>query len=107
MSKKSISGKVKGSAGKQAVGHYVLQLFVTGLSPNSIRAIVNLRKICKEYLKDEYELEIIDITLKPQLAVKEQILVIPVLIKKFPLPEMRMIGDLSNKGKVLEGLGLL
>jgi circadian clock protein KaiB len=86
---------------------YFFQLYVTGILPNSARAIKNLKAICEQYLKGRYELEIIDIYQQPLLAVKEDIIVVPVLIKKFPLPEVRLIGDLSNTQSVLEALDLL
>jgi len=86
---------------------YILKLFVTGILPNSIRAIVNSKAICEKYLKGRYELEIIDIYQQPSLAVAEEIIAIPVLIKKFPLPEQRVIGDLSDIEKVLKGLHII
>ena len=84
-----------------------LKLFVSGASPNSVRAIHNLKAICDEHLKDHYTLEIIDVYQESSLAQTEQIVALPLLIKKFPLPERRLIGDMSNTGKVLMGLGLL
>jgi len=81
---------------------YILKLFVSGIMQNSVRAIKNLKQICEEHLKDDYELEIIDIYQQPELAIREQIIVIPVMIIKYPLPERRIIGDLSNAEKVLE-----
>ena len=81
---------------------YILQLFVTGMLPNSARAIVNSKAICERYLKGRYELEIIDIYQQPSMAITRQIIAVPVLIKKFPLPEERMIGDMSNIEKVLQ-----
>ena len=86
---------------------YILRLFITGILPNSARAIVNINAICELYLKDRYELEIIDIYQQPSLALAEKIIAIPVLIKKFPLPEARLIGDLSDIGMVLNGLHLI
>lgn len=88
-------------------GKYILQLFVTGILPNSARAVINITAICEKYLKNRYELEIIDIYQQPDLALTEEIIAIPVLIKKFPLPEQRMIGDLSNIEKVLKELGIV
>ena len=85
---------------------YVLRLFVTGILPNSVRAVVNIKAICEKYLKNKCELEIIDIYQQPALALTEDILAVPVLIKKSPLPEVRMVGDLSNVEKVLNGLGI-
>lgn len=89
----------KGRSGKP---EYVLRLFVSGVLQNSLRAIKNLNEICEKHFKDNYELEIIDIYQRPELAVSEQIIVIPVLVIKYPLPERRLIGDLSNVEKVLE-----
>ena len=86
---------------------YVLKLFVTGILPNSIHAIKNANAICEQYLEGRYELEIIDIYQQPSLAITEDIIAVPVLIKKFPLPEERMIGDLSDIEKVLIGLDLV
>ena len=108
MSKK-IQGKIQVKVeAKVASGEkYVLRLFVTGILPNSARAIVNIKAICEKYLKGRYELEIIDIYQQPDLALKEDIIAIPILIKKFPLPEARLIGDLSDIEKVLKGLHLV
>src|SRR5687767_6385970 len=86
---------------------YILWLFVTGILPNSSRAIKNVKAICEQYLKGRYELQIIDIYQQPHLAIKDDIIAIPVLIKKFPLPEERVIGDLSDIQKVLKGLDLI
>ena len=108
MSKKLTKNtKVKKKA-KDAEGErYILQLFVAGILPNSTRAIINIKTICEKHLKGRYELEVIDIYQQPALAIKEDILAIPLLIKKFPLPEERFIGDLSDTEKVLEGLNLI
>ena len=86
---------------------YVFRLFVTGILPNSARAIKNLNTICEQHLKGRYDVEIIDIYQQPSLALTEEIVAVPVLIKKFPLPEVRMIGDLSNNEKVLKELDLI
>ena len=85
---------------------YVLKLFVTGILPNSVRAIANIKAICNKYLKNGYELDIIDIYQLPDLAISEEIIAVPLLIKKFPLPEKRLIGDLSDTDKVLKALNL-
>lgn len=97
------------SAGKESPAKnskYVLRLFITGTSPNSVRAMKNVRDICEEYLKDRYTLEIIDVYQQPAVAKQEQIVALPLLIKKSPGPETRMIGDMSQVAKVLKGLGL-
>ena len=85
---------------------YRLRLFVTGATPNSSRAISNLKEICETYLKGKYELEIIDVYQQPLIAEDEQIIALPVLIKKFPFPERRLIGDMSDLNKVLKGLSI-
>ena len=88
------------------VVNYVFRLFVSGASPNSIKAISNLKEICEQYLQGKYKLEIVDIYQEPALAKDQQIIALPLLIKKLPLPERRLIGDLSDTDKVLKGLGL-
>jgi len=86
---------------------YILRLYVTGMTPRSINAIENIRKICEENLKGRYELEVIDIYQEPEYAKKEQILAAPTLIKKLPLPLRKFIGDMSDKEKILVGLNLV
>jgi circadian clock protein KaiB len=85
---------------------YVLRLYITGASPNSIRAITNLKEICRMHMKNRYSLEIIDVYQQRALASQDQIVALPLLVRKFPLPERRLIGDLSDTSKVLKGLGL-
>ena len=85
---------------------YILRLYITGTTSRSILAITNLKKICEEYLEGRYELEVIDLYQMPRLAKDEQIIAAPTLIKKLPLPFRRIIGDMSNKEKVLIGLDL-
>jgi circadian clock protein KaiB len=85
---------------------YLLKLYVTGLTPQSVRAIDNLKEICESYLKGRYCLEIIDLYKNPSLAKGEQIIAAPTLIKKLPLPIRRIIGDMSNTERLLVGLDL-
>lgn len=85
---------------------YKLRLFIAGASPNSIRAISNMRAFCEEHLKDRYHLEIIDVYQQPQIATKDQVIALPLLIKSSPLPVKRLIGDMSDKAKVMRGLDL-
>lgn len=99
--------EAKASAADSGQNTYILQLFVTGILPNSVKAIGNIKGICEKYLKDRYELEIIDIYQQPDLAIAEDIIAVPVLIKKSPFPQERMVGDMSNTEKVLKGLGLV
>ncbi len=86
---------------------YSMCLYISGASPNSIRAVNNLKLICEEYLKGRYTLEIIDVHQQADLTGKEQIIALPLLIKRRPEPIKRLIGDMSEKGKVLKGLGLI
>jgi circadian clock protein KaiB len=85
---------------------FVLKLYITGSTPNSERAIANLKRLCDEDLNVKYEIEVIDILENPQLAEDEKILATPTLVKALPLPLRRVIGDLSDKDKVLLGLDL-
>ena len=86
--------------------NYVLRLYVTGATPKSTRAIENIRHICDTELEGRYDLQVIDVYQKPSLAKDEQIIAIPTLIKKLPLPLRRLVGDLSDMERVLFGLDL-
>ncbi len=86
---------------------FVLRLYVTGMTPKSIRAIDNVRKICEEHLKGRCELEVIDIYQQPNFAKTEQIIAAPTLVKKLPLPLRKFIGDMSDKDKILVGLDIV
>lgn len=83
---------------------YLLKLYVTGKSPRAEAAIANLRRICDEELHERYELQVIDVLEHPQLAEDDKVLATPTLIKRLPPPLRRVIGDLSDKHKVLLGL---
>ncbi len=85
---------------------YILKLFVTGTTPRADVAIANLRRICDEELSGQYDLIIIDVLKDPQAAEDEKVLATPTLIKQLPPPLRRVIGDLSDKEKVLLGLNL-
>jgi len=85
---------------------YILKLYVAGLTPQSVSAIENLKRICEEHLKGRYNLEVIDLYKNPSLAKGEQIIAAPTLIKKLPLPLRRVIGNMSNSERVLVGLDL-
>lgn len=85
---------------------YRLRLFVTGVTPNSTRAIVNTKEFCETYLKGRYELEIVDVYQQQLIAESEQIIALPMLVKKSPLPQRRLIGDMSDTNKILRGLNL-
>ena len=85
---------------------YVFRLYITGASPNSSRAITNLKAICENYLKGKYELNIIDVYQHPQIAKTVDIIALPLLVRKMPLPERRLIGDMSDQRKVITSLGI-
>lgn len=85
---------------------YQLTLFITGGSPNSVRAINNIKSICDQYLSDRYELEVVDVYQNPELAKQEQIIALPTLIKRQPGPLRRLVGDMSDTSKVLRGLDI-
>ena len=85
----------------------MLTLYVTGQTVRSARAIANLRRICDEELGGEYEMTVIDVLERPQLAEDEKILATPTLIKELPLPIRRIIGDLADTEKVLVGLDVM
>jgi circadian clock protein KaiB len=87
-------------------GKLLLKLYITGKTPRSERAIANLRRICEEDLRGQYELAVIDVLERPQLAEEEKILATPTLIKELPPPLRKIIGDLSDTEKVLLGLDL-
>jgi circadian clock protein KaiB len=84
----------------------VLRLYVTGMTPRSTRAISAVRSVCEELLRGRYDLEIIDVYQQPALIRNEQIFATPTLIRKGPEPERRLIGDMSNRARLLSGLGL-
>ena len=86
--------------------HYVLRLYVAGQTPKSVDAITNIKKICEESLEGRCVLDVIDLYQQPQLAQGEQIIAVPTLIRKWPLPLRRIIGDMSNTERVLVGLDL-
>jgi circadian clock protein KaiB len=91
-------------ARSDSLSKYILKLYVTGSSPRAETAIANLRRICEDELHGEYALDIIDVLERPEAAESDRILATPTLIKQLPPPLRRVIGDLSDKDKVLLGL---
>ena len=85
---------------------YVLRLYVSGATPQSTLAIVNVKKTCDNHLHGRYGLEVIDIYQEPALAKRDQVIAVPTLIKLSPHPLRRLIGDMSNTDRVLDGLGV-
>jgi len=89
-----------------SAGRYVLRLYVTGMTERSARAISSIRAVCDEHLKGRYRLQVVDLYARPHLTRREQIIAAPTLIKHLPLPLRRMVGDLSDRDRVLFGLDL-
>lgn len=101
MSRQRINRKGQSANGNR----YVFCLYVTGASPNSLRAIANTKNICEEYFSQNYDLEIIDVYQRPVIASEENIIALPLLVKKYPLPQKRLIGDMSDMNKVVKSIG--
>ncbi len=83
-----------------------LKLYVAGQTPKSVAALANLKKFCEEHLQGKYRIEVVDLVKNPQLARNDQILAIPTLVRRFPSPIRKIIGDLSSSERVLVGLDL-
>lgn len=84
-----------------------LRLYIAGKTEKSVMALNNLKKYCEEHLRGQYRIEVIDLMVKPQLAEGDQILAVPTLVRKMPEPIRKIIGDLSDKEKVLVGLNII
>ncbi|MBS1530578.1 MAG: circadian clock KaiB family protein [Bacteroidetes bacterium] len=84
-----------------------LRLYVAGKTEKSVTALNNLKQYCEEHLKGQYKIEVVDLMVKPQLAEGDQILAVPTLVRKVPEPIRKIIGDLSDKEKVLVGLNII
>jgi|SRR5712671_1337671 len=100
--------KRRRSSGKhtQVVGpRYAFRLYITGVTPRSTKAVVNLKTICEQYFHGRYALEIIDLYQQPELSVKEQIIASPTLVRRRPLPLRHFVGDMTEAAKVIAGLG--
>lgn len=106
-SRKELKATFERVARRRAAERYVLRLYVTGMTTRAMRAIENVRAICDDHLAGRYDLEIIDVYLQPVLARDAQIIAAPTLIKKLPLPLRRIIGDMSQRDRVLLGLDLI
>lgn len=91
---------------KEVVAEWQLLLYIAGQTPKSIKALENIKKYAEEHLKGKYSIEIIDLLKSPQLAEGDQILAVPTLVRKFPEPIRKIIGDLSNEERVLVGLNI-
>ncbi len=98
---RAIAAEAKGAEGK-----YLLRLYVAGANPKSSRAVESVRRVCEEHLAGRYELEVIDLYQNPVLAKGEQIIAVPTLLKKLPLPLRKFVGDMSDIERILVGLDL-
>lgn len=107
MKEKSDVKTVKRRAPKTDDKKWVLKLYVAGQSPKALTAFANLKKICEEQLEGKYSIEVIDLLINPQLGNEDQILALPTLVRKLPVPVRKIIGDLSDTERVLVGLNLL
>jgi len=96
----------RGASGPAATTVVVMNLYIANNAPNSVQAVANIEAICKEHLKDNFKLEIIDVLEYPLRALADGILVTPSLAKLSPTPAAKIIGNLSDKSKVLIALGL-
>ena len=105
MEKKPAGGTGEGMAGNPEV-QWILRLYVAGQTSRSLEAFDNLTRLCEERLKGHYNIEIIDLLKNPGLAENDQILAIPTMVRKLPLPVRRIVGDLSDTERVLVGLDL-
>lgn len=88
------------------VGAWELRLYVAGRTPKSITAFNNLKRLCEEHLQGRYKIEVVDLLEKPQLAIGDQIVAIPTVVRKLPEPLCRLVGDLRDAEKALVGLQL-
>jgi len=93
--------------GTKETEKWILRLYVAGQTPKAITAFANLKKICEEQLKGKYCIEVIDLLKNPQLGSEDQILALPTLVRKLPVPVRKIIGDLSDTERVLVGLNIL
>ena len=91
------TGKLKQKPHIEVSDKYILRLYIAGKTPKAATALNNLKSICEEQLKGKYHIEVIDLLKNPQLGRDDQILAIPTLMRKLPLPVRLIIGDLSNK----------
>jgi circadian clock protein KaiB len=91
---------------KKEPAEWQLILYIAGQTPKAANALNNIRKYAEEYLRGVYSIEVIDLLINPQLAEGDQILAVPTLVRKFPEPMRKIIGDLSNEEKVLVGLNI-
>ena len=96
----------RGASGPAAATVVVMRLYIAGKAPNSVKAVANLEAICRRYLEDGYRLEIVDVCEHPLRALQDGVVVTPTLAKVSPTPISNVVGNLSDKGSVLQALGI-
>ena len=104
--KKEKQGRQKDFSAEKPKQQWVLHLYVAGKNQKAVTALKNITSICEELLKGKYRIEVIDLWKHPLIARKKQILALPTLVRNAPLPVKKIIGDLSDTEKVLQGLNL-
>ena len=104
---RSTHSRFESAGAARATERYVLKLYVTGATVRSLRAIANVKAICEQHLKGRYDLEVVDIYRRPARLRRDQIVAVPALIKKLPVPLRILVGDLSRTELVLQALGLV
>lgn len=100
------AGRPAGEPRRRSRALWELRLYVAGMTPTSIRAFENLKKICEEHLQGIYSIQVVDLLERPLLARGDQIIAVPTLVRRLPTPVKKIIGDLSNTERVLVGLDL-
>lgn len=105
--KQTITELFEQSLSQSQEEYYILRLYISGTTLQSVTALQNIKKICEEHLQGRYELEVIDIYQQTEAIISDNIVAVPTLIKKLPMPLQKMIGNLSNTEKVLLGLNLV
>jgi circadian clock protein KaiB len=104
--KKRAAARPRKKTAKLVGPRYILRLYITGQTPRSLQSVENLRALCDKYIPGQFDLEIIDIYQQPAMAKEGQIIAAPTLIKSMPLPLRRLVGDFSDKERVILGLDL-
>ncbi len=102
--KKATKAKKGASRSRSRSALWELRLYVAGMTPTSVRAFENLKKLCEEHLQGVYRIHVIDLLEQPKLAHGDQIIAVPTLVRRLPTPVKKIIGDLSNAERVLVGL---
>lgn len=104
--KSNSAGHTSAGKSRSRSALWELRLYVAGMTPTSVRAFENLKRLCEEHLPGIYEIQIIDLLERPTLASGDQIIAVPTLVRRLPTPVKKIIGDLSNTQRVLVGLDL-